>query len=40
MEQVLGGNKAVFTGPRGGKYVLVRRNGKVKKMYINQSCSK
>lgn len=40
MEQVLGGNKQVLTGPRGGKYVLIKRNGKIKKLYINQICAK
>jgi hypothetical protein len=29
-----GGNKKIYVGPNGGKYVMVRCDGKMKKRYL------
>ena len=31
-----GGNKKIHTGPNGGKYVMSRCNGKMKKRYLSK----
>jgi hypothetical protein len=31
-----GGNKKIYVGPNGGKYVMVRCDGKMKKRYLKK----
>lgn len=33
-QDLKGGNKTVYKGPRGGRYIIVRCNGKKVKRYI------
>jgi len=37
LSNIFGGNKKVYVGPKGGKYVIIVCDGKKKKKYLKKN---